>query len=155
MNQREKNLLGPANESYQCNESRPHKAEELQDYIHFDKVPDENSTLFSSETYALTIIPKSYYEIKKPVAKIEQLHEETCFYIFYNLPGDEFQLQAYKSLIKRGFFFHVKMYCFVTFNGSRVADNSKRKITYFDYDKWVKEEAIVVFDQEFISYLKD
>lgn len=102
-----------------------------------------------------SLIPQCYTKLANVNPNIKYLHEETLFYIFYNIIGQEVQLQAYKALIERRYYFHTKMNMFVKFGGDKIADDTIRRITYFDVYSWQREAMDVVFNKEFIENLKD
>lgn len=86
--------------------------------------------------------------------KVENLHEETLFYIFYSFPNDELQLKAYKDILRRKYNFCKLYKCFVTFNTPAVADNVKRTIVMFDPFTWTKISTEVMFDDKFVESLE-
>lgn len=86
--------------------------------------------------------------------KLDNLHEETLFYIFYSFPGDELQIRAYNGILKRKYVF-CKMYkCFVMLNAPAAADGVKRAIVMFDPFTWSKISTEVVFDEKFVRSLE-
>lgn len=96
-------------------------------------------------------IPQCYREISNVNPNIQHLHEETLFYIFYNMTGKEIQMQAYRALVDRQFYFQTKMNMFIKFNGDKVVSNGVRKITYFDPLEWRRDTLEVVFDDDFVN----
>ncbi|CAD24975.1 GENERAL NEGATIVE REGULATOR OF TRANSCRIPTION [Encephalitozoon cuniculi GB-M1] len=86
--------------------------------------------------------------------KMDNLHEETLFYIFYSFPNDRLQIKAYDNILKKKYVF-CKMYkCFVTFNSPATADHVKRSIVMFDPFSWSKVSLEVVFDEKFVRSLE-
>ncbi|ADM10957.1 general negative regulator of transcription [Encephalitozoon intestinalis ATCC 50506] len=86
--------------------------------------------------------------------KMDNLHEETLFYIFYTFPGDKLQTKAYDNILKRKYIFCRMYKCFVTFNSPAIADHVKRLIVMFDPFSWSKVSIEVVFDEKFIRSLE-
>ena len=85
---------------------------------------------------------------------MDNLHEETVFYIFYSFPGDELQLKAYNNIIKRKYMFCKIYKCFVFLTTSAVVDHIKRSIVMFDPYTWSKVSVEVSFDEKFIRSLE-
>ncbi|KAM0672343.1 hypothetical protein OCOL_000561 [Ordospora colligata] len=85
---------------------------------------------------------------------MDNLHEETVFYIFYSFPGDELQLKAYNNIIKRKYIFCKIYKCFVFLTTSAVVDHIKRSIVMFDPYTWSKVSVEVSFDEKFIRSLE-
>ncbi|KAM0676347.1 hypothetical protein GVAV_000312 [Gurleya vavrai] len=142
-------FLGSDQDGYQCEEPlTTHKNDS------YSQQPCQNS-IYRHPNILDSIIPKCYRDLIKKQPRIDYLHEETLFYIFYNCPGDSVQIQAYKALIERQYYFHVKMNFFISFSGEKIADESKRKITYFDCYLWSKDYIEVTFDKEFVDQLRN
>ncbi|KAM0679218.1 hypothetical protein BDAP_000085 [Binucleata daphniae] len=134
-------------DTYNCDSSTPQP-------VHFE--PQETSSLYKDGFSLDKIIPKCYKDLRKILPRIDYLHEETLFYIFYNCPGSDLQYEAYKMLVSnKKYYFHVKMNFFVTFQGDKNADGSKRKVTYFDCYKWSKDTIDVIFNKEFTDHLRN
>ncbi|AFN82428.1 general negative regulator of transcription [Encephalitozoon romaleae SJ-2008] len=86
--------------------------------------------------------------------KMDNLHEETLFYIFYTFPNDKLQVKAYDNILRRKYIFCRMYKCFVTFNAPPIADHVKRSIVMFDPFSWSKVSIEVVFDERFIRSLE-
>lgn len=86
--------------------------------------------------------------------KMDNLHEETLFYIFYSFPNDKLQVKAYDNILKRKYIFCKVYKCFVVFNFPLVADHVKRPIVMFDPFSWSKVSTEVVFDEKFVRSLE-
>ncbi|KAM0687686.1 hypothetical protein COBT_001071 [Conglomerata obtusa] len=139
--------LGPKDDGYQCDEP-------LDTIPAKFKTHTNNESLYPTSHALESIIPKCYFNVIKMNPPVNYLHEETLLYIFYNCPGDNIQLEAFKALVERKYFFHVKMNFFVTFVGDKIADGSKRKVTVFDCYTWTKECIEIIFDKEFVDQLR-
>lgn len=101
-----------------------------------------------------SLIPQCYMNLFNVNPNIMYLHEETLFYIFYNMIGQDVQKQAFQALVERNYHFHVKMNMFIKFGGDKIADDTIRRITYFDVFTWQRDAIEVVFDKEFIENLR-
>lgn len=86
--------------------------------------------------------------------KMENLHEETLFYVFYSFPGDELQTRAYNNILRRKYVFCRLYKCFVALNAPAVPDGAKRSITMFDPFSWARISKDVVFDDRFVGSLE-
>lgn len=98
--------------------------------------------------------PQCYTSFSPANINILNLHEETLFYIFYALPESELQLNAYNSLIKKGYLYSRQLEAFVMLMSSKVVDGKKKNIVLFDPCEWKKMSKDVVFDDKFIGSLE-
>lgn len=137
--------LGSEASAYNCDSSTPPP-------VHFE--PQGTDSLYPNGFSLEQIIPKCYKDLRKIKPRMDYLHEETLLYVFYNCPGSNLQFEAYKALINKRYYFHVKMNFFVMFQGEKIADGRKRKITYFDCYTWSKDTIEVIFDKDFTDNLR-
>lgn len=103
----------------------------------------------------ISLIPSCYKNVQRPNINVELLHEETLFYIFYNLIGEKIQNDAYKELIQRNYFYHQKVDFFVMLNNPKIVDNKRHVVCFFNCYTWKKENVALWFDNEFIEALCD
>jgi hypothetical protein len=152
--QSEEECLGNEEDAYTCDEDGILGSKDVSVYTTRRYIPSKKDGLYPPSNKLNSILPKCYKDIKFPSPKIDLLHEETLFYIFYCIPNEEIQAEAFKALTLKRYFFHVQMNSFVVFAGEAVPDGSKRQITYFDPEIWEKFCKEVTFDQEFVDNLR-
>lgn len=141
------------NDSYNCDEDIDYCTEYKGIKRYLLNPTDDSVRAFRPDPLK-SLIPQCYINLANVNPNIKYLHEETLFYIFYNMIGQEVQMQAYRALIERRYHFHTKMNMFVKFGGERIADDTIRRITYFDVYNWKRDVIEVVFDKEFIESLR-
>jgi CCR4-NOT transcription complex subunit 2 len=94
------------------------------------------------------------FRINVEAINIDNLHEETLFYVFYSFPGDEMQMKAYNKILEHRYLFCRLYKCFVTVSAPLVADGVRRPIVMFDPFTWSKISKEVLFDDKFINSLE-
>lgn len=100
------------------------------------------------------LFPECYTTFTFSNINIQNLHEETLFFIFYALVESDLQIQAYNELINRGYSFSKTFDGFVFIEDSKIIDNRRKKILYFDPFEWEKITKDVIFDDTFINGLQ-
>ncbi|TBT96605.1 hypothetical protein CWI37_2884p0010, partial [Hamiltosporidium tvaerminnensis] len=109
--------------------------------------------IFPKESLLSQVLPSCYTEFAPISPKIELLHEETLFYIFYSFNDENLRLQAFNTLIKKNYLYSSKINCFVLAT-KNIPDNSKKNILIFDPLKWEKVMKEIIYDEEFVNSLK-
>jgi len=100
------------------------------------------------------LLPECYKHTKPGAISISLLHDETLFYVFYNLTESKLQVQAYNELLKRGYFYSLALDRFVIFNCPKIEDSKRKAITVFQPLEWKKEVVEVVFTENFVNTLE-
>lgn len=115
--------------------------------------PDYNKNQKSSPILS-RMLPECYTTFTFNNVCIQNLHEETLFYIFYAMHESDLQIKAYNELMHKGYLFSKSLDSFVVLGDLKIADNRKRTIVVFDPCEWEKINKEVVFDEQFINSLE-
>lgn len=100
------------------------------------------------------MLPQCYTTFTFTNVNIQNLHEETLFYIFYALANTDIQVRAYNELVRKGYRFSKSLGNFVALGEPCAADGQSRTVTLFDPYEWQKVSREVVFDAEFVGSLE-
>ena len=106
----------------------------------------------------INIEPPSCYQVRQVApasSKILMLTEETLFYIFYCMPGDELQDHAAKELHRRNWRYHKELKIWLTKDPNipdsvftQTSQYEKGVYVFWDIQHWCKvsKEFLVYFD---------
>lgn len=100
------------------------------------------------------MLPECYTAFSFTNVPMQNLHEETLFYIFYSLHDSDIQIRAYNELINKGYFYSRTLECFVMLSYTKLPDGKKKNIILFDPIEWQKSVREVVFDTAFVDGLE-
>lgn len=99
------------------------------------------------------MLPECYTTFTFTNINIQNLHEETLFYIFYAVTESDLQVKAYNELISKGYMFSKTLDSFVMLSDPRVADGKKHNVIMFEPNDWGKVTRSVLFDEAFLAGL--
>ncbi|EPR79369.1 NOT2/NOT3/NOT5 family protein [Spraguea lophii 42_110] len=100
-----------------------------------------------------TFLPRCYDINVNVDINFNKVHEDTLFYIFYNITGSDIQIKAYIALLKRDYKYSIILQQFIQVNNMEYGER-EIEIEVFDHINWKKEKKIIIFDKIFVENLK-
>lgn len=108
-------------------------------------------TDFKTDSVVNRMLPSCYSTINTPNVGVDSFNEETLFYIFYAMNGTEMQVEAFNTILDRGYLYSTQLEKFIIINQKPMADNIKQTILAFDPFKWEKENIEIEFTDSFLN----